>query len=98
MKKNKKTIIIVGLVITLIGAIYLTYFFTKYDVLSCNSKEGKIILLYDSSQLVNFGTTGNMSFNFENQKSYVEKVGINKFISSFEKSFEKNTNGKCRKY
>ena len=98
MKKNKKFIIIASLVITLVGAIYLTWFFTKYDVLACNSKEGKIILLYDGSQLVNFGTSGNMSFDFENQKSYVEKIGIEKFIDSFEKNFEKSTNGKCRIY
>lgn len=98
MKKNKKIIIIASLAITLVGAIYLTYFFTKYDVLACNSKEGKIILLYDDSQLVNFGTSGNMAFDFDNQKSYVEKIGIKKFIDSFEKSFEKSTTGKCRKY
>lgn len=98
MKKNKKFIVVAGLLLIVIGAIYLTYFFTKYDVLACNSKEGKVILLYDDSQLVNFGTTGSMAFNFANQKSYIEKIGVDKFITSFEKSFEKSTNGKCRKY
>ena len=92
----KKTLIVSGIALIAILVSYLIYFFVRYDLLICNSKEGSIILVYDKEDLVNFGTTGNMSFNFENQKSYLEKIGIESFILSFEKSFEKNTNGKCK--
>lgn len=93
---NKKILMVSGITLTVILIGYLIYFFVRYDLLVCNSKEGSIIIVYDDENLVNFGTKGNMSFNFENQKSYVEKIGIESFISSFEKSFEKNTNGKCK--
>ncbi len=74
---------------------FIINYFIKYDVLICRSKEGNIILVYDNNELVNFGTTRNMSFNFINQNSYVEKIGIESYINSFKNSFENNTNGKC---
>lgn len=97
MDKNKKIILIVAAGIFLIAILsFVIYYFSNYDTIICNGSDGSIILVYDEDNLVNFGTTKNMSFDFENQKSYVEKIGVKNYIKAFKNNYEVNLSGKCK--
>lgn len=97
MNKNKKIIIwvVVGVVITAI-AVFLVYYFSNYKTLICRCYEGDVILIYDNKNVVNFGTTKNMSFDIDAQNIYVEKIGIEAYIKSFIDNYENSFGGKCR--
>ena len=63
--------------------------------ISCKSDEGSIKLTYNEKTIVAYSAVG-YEFDFDGQKTYAEKVGIDSYIDEFEQWFTNNTtNGKC---
>ena len=62
--------------------------------LICTSETAKITIYYNATTLTH-QESEKMSYNFEDQKSYAELVGVNQYISEFQNMFKNNFNGEC---
>ncbi len=95
----KKTLMIIGGVVlglVIIGGAIFLYLTTTSKKLVCKSKEGNITILYNK-KITGYTTTGNISFDIDNQNAYVEKNGIEAYLTQYSASYANNTTGTCVK-
>ena len=97
-RMKKVLTIIGGIVVGLIVLGIAIYFFVSLtsNKLVCKSSLGKITIMYNDKELTGYKTTG-MSYQFDNQKEYAKKIGVDNYIEEFKEWFIKNTEGTCEK-
>ncbi len=92
-----KILIITGSIIVGIVALFIIIFFVisnKSEKLVCNSKEGKITIMYDDKTITGYTATG-MFYELDEQKLYAEKIGVEEYLKEFTIWFKENTSGTC---
>ena len=52
--------------------------------------------MYNDKELTGYKTSG-MSYQFDDQKEYAKKIGVDNYIEEFKEWFIKNTEGTCEK-
>ena len=62
----------------------------------CTSSQGDITIMYDDNTITGYMANG-ISYDLDNQKSYAEQIGIEKYLSEFDNWFKANTDGSCVK-
>lgn len=96
----KKALMIIGGVVlglVIIGGAIFLFVTSTSKKLVCKSKEGNVTILYNSKEITGYTTTGNISFDMDNQNAYVEKNGIEEYLTQYSASFANNTTGTCVK-
>ena len=93
----KKTIITticitVGIIILISGAIFIVKKSKKRLV--CLSDIGNIAIMYNKETITGYETY-KMNYNFDEQKKIADEVGIEEYLTEFEKWFTTNSNGTC---
>lgn len=95
-KKNKiipKILMIIGGFIILFVVIFSIVSATS-EKLVCSSDKGNITIMYNEKGLTGYKTSG-MSYDFDEQKQYANKIGIDAYIKEFSSWFSNNTSGTC---
>lgn len=65
--------------------------------ISCTSDEGTIRLTYNDKKITGYSASG-YNFNFDEQRKYAEKVGIEQYVDEFEQWFTSTApNGVCER-
>ena len=77
----------------LFGIIFGIVSLTSHKM-KCESSVGNITIMYNDDELTGYTATG-MSYNFDEQKDYAKKIGIEKYLTEFNSWFEKNAHGTC---
>lgn len=92
-----KVIAIIGGILGGIVIIFLVIFFfvsANSDKLICKSDEGNITIMYNKNGLTGYTTAG-MSYDFDKQKEYAKKVGVDAYTKEFSQWFSTHTSGTC---
>jgi len=104
--KGKKSIVpiiigvivggVVGLIILFIILLFIVSIIMSGSSkqLVCKSKEGSITITYDKNGITGYKTS-NMTFDYDYQKEYAEKIGIDAYLEEFDTWFSTNTTGEC---
>jgi len=79
--------------LTLISIITLTGC-TEEPKLVCKSDEGNITLYYNDEKITGY-TAWNIEYNIDTQNTFIEKSGIDVYLTDFTTWFETNTTGTC---
>lgn len=95
----KKTFNIIGIALIAVIMVFGIILFVRNistDRIVCKSSSGNITIYYDDDSLLRYTTTGKIYYNFENQKAYASKIGIESYIDQFDDWFVNNTKGSCK--
>ncbi|MCD4756266.1 hypothetical protein K8R20_01450 [bacterium] len=63
----------------------------------CESDIGGITLMYTETDLVGYTTSGELSYDLDEQKVLAEELGIEEYLVEFNTWFETETSGSCIK-
>lgn len=92
-----KVIAIIGGILGGFVIIFLVIFFfvsANSDKLICKSDEGNITIMYNKNGLTGYTTAG-MSYDFDEQKEYAKKIGVDAYTKEFSQWFSTHTSGTC---
>lgn len=92
-----KVIAIIGGILGGFVIIFLVIFFfvsANSDKLICKSDEGNITIMYNKNGLTGYTTAG-MSYDFDKQKEYAKKIGVDAYTKEFSQWFSTHTSGTC---
>ncbi len=92
-----KVIAIIGGILGGFVIIFLVIFFfvsANSDKLICKSDEGNIKIMYNKNGLTGYTTAG-MSYDFDEQKEYAKKIGVDAYTKEFSQWFSTHTSGTC---
>ena len=92
-----KVIAIVGGIfggLLVLGLVIFFFVSANSDKLICKSDEGNITIMYNKNGLTGYTTAG-MSYDFDEQKEYAKKIGVDAYTKEFSEWFSKNTTGYC---
>lgn len=89
---KKSIIIAAGTIIFVIAILMLIS--AKSRKLVCKSNKEKITIKYNDRTIKGYSSK-NMTYDFDKQKQYAEKVGIEAYINEFEIWFKTHTTGTC---
>lgn len=92
-----KVIAIIGGILGGFVIIFLVIFFfvsANSDKLICKSDEGNITIMYNKNGLTGYTTAG-MSYDFDKQKEYANKIGVDAYTKEFSQWFSTHTSGTC---
>ena len=95
----KKTLMIIGgiaLGVILLVVIIIFIVSVNSKKFECTSSQGDITIMYGDDTINGYLANG-MSYDLDEQKSYAESIGIEKYLSEFNDWFESNTDGTCVK-
>ncbi len=86
----------------IIGIIVLVIFIFKGVVstsnqLVCESNEGNITIYYNDTTITGYKAVGGITYDFDQQKKIADQKGSEYYVEEFNKWFENNTSGTCRK-
>lgn len=82
---------IVGVIVLVFAVISVVS--ANSNKLVCKSNEGNITIVYDD-EIVGYIAEG-MSYDYDQQKSIAEQIGIQSYLDEFKTWFETNTTGSC---
>ena len=85
--------IVVGLIVFCV-VIFLIVSATSKKLV-CKSNEGNITIMYNDKTLTGYKLK-NVKYDFDGQKAYAEKVGVDNYIKEFKTFFESHTTGTCK--
>lgn len=94
---DPKVIAIIGGILGGFVIIFLVIFFfvsANSDKLICKSDEGNITIMYNKNGLTGYTTAG-MSYDFDEQKEYAKKIGVDAYTKEFSQWFSTHTSGTC---
>ncbi len=83
---------VVGIIVLVIAIISIVS--ANSNKLVCNSNEGNITIMYNDSEITGY-TASEISYDFDQQKSYAKQVGIQNYLAEFSTRFQTNTTGSC---
>lgn len=92
-----------NVVVPIVGAILLGLFILGIALyfllgsskkMECKSSEGNIMIMYNDKTLTGYKVY-NMTYEFEEQREYAEKIGVDSYLKEFNEWFLNNTSGKC---
>ena len=95
-------IILVVFFLFIIGIVVAAIFIFKgvastSNKLVCESKEGNITIMYNDTTITGYTVSGGITYDFDTQKKYADQKGGEAYVDEFNKWFENNTSGTCRK-
>lgn len=99
-KKNsslKKILIILGCTfagIILLAVIICLIVFAGSKKFECSSSEGSITVMYGDNTINGYVSNG-LSYDYDQQKSYAESIGVEAYLDELKAYFESNTDGIC---
>lgn len=88
-------LLIIGLVVALV--FIFNSVSSNSNKLVCESKEGNITIMYNDSTITGYTVSGGITYDFDTQKKLADQKGGEAYIDEFNKWFENNTSGSCRK-
>ncbi len=92
-----KVIAIVGGIfggLLVLGLVIFFFVSANSDKLICKSKEGNITIMYNKDGLTGYTTVG-MSYDYDEQKEYAKKIGVDAYTKEFSQWFATHTSGTC---
>ena len=92
-----KVIAIVGGIfggLLVLGLVIFFFVSANSDKLICKSKEGNITIMYNIDGLTGYTTVG-MSYDYDEQKEYAKKIGVDAYTKEFSQWFATHTSGTC---
>lgn len=95
----KKPLIALGIIAVIAGAALSVYFIASNLIagqkMTCESSIGNITLLHNDKEIKGYTTTGEISYDLDEQQPLSRYKGIDAYLDEFEDWFEYNTNGTC---
>ena len=95
----KKTLMIIGgfvLGFVCIGVVIFIIVSATSKKLVCTSSRGNITIMYNDETITGYTSSG-ISYDMEQQKTVVEKIGIEKYLEDFSSFFSNGSDGSCKK-
>lgn len=95
LKKNLLIIggVIIGVIVFAVAIIIIMSF--SSNKLVCESGEGDITIMYNNKTITGYKAV-DLIYQFDEQKLYAEKIGIDKYIDEFSEWFSNNIDGSCK--
>mgnify|MGYP004566698081 FL=1 len=84
--------IVVGIIILFVAI--FTIISASSDKMVCKSNEGNITIMYNKNDLTGYKKSG-ISYEFDKQKEYAKKIGVEAYLKEFSLWFSQNTTGSC---
>ena len=93
----KKTLMIIGgfvVGIIILWVIIFSIISATSKKMVCKSDEGNITIMYNDKTLTGYTANG-ISYDYDGQKEYADKVGVDAYLTEFATWFSNNTTGTC---
>ncbi len=65
--------------------------------LSCQSSSGDIIIEFNGQTITGYTASETLEFDFQGQKEYAERVGLEPYLAEFQEWFTEHTDGACHR-
>lgn len=95
----KKVLMIIGGIVVCVVVLFVVVFgitSATSKKMVCKSEEGNITIMYNDKTIKGYIAEG-ISYDFDNQKAYAEKIGIDAYLEEFSTFFRTSTTGTCTK-
>ena len=95
----KKILMIIGgfvVGVIALAAIIITIVSISSKKLECTSSQGSITIMYGDDTINGYAANG-ISYDFDTQKTYAGRIGVEAYLEEFTDFFESSTDGTCVK-
>ena len=93
-RQHKLRFAVFGILLLVIAALVAVQLSNKKQKLVCNSDKGGFTIVYDKSTITDY-SVDNMEYNFGEQESLIENMGIDAYIKRLSDWYHETTGVSC---